>query len=69
MSESSEIALTFCRVFVRLIDPENNFLESSYIHLHVPEGMVENQIRVLSLNPVSLPLSRLARNQGSGISA
>ncbi|PHJ17175.1 lon protease family protein [Cystoisospora suis] len=38
MSESSEIALTFCRVFVRLIDPDNNFLESSYIHLHVPEG-------------------------------
>ncbi|KFG40502.1 Lon protease family protein, partial [Toxoplasma gondii p89] len=38
MSESSEIALTFCRVFVRRIEPRNSFLETAQIHLHVPEG-------------------------------
>ncbi|KEP61278.1 UNVERIFIED_CONTAM: Lon protease family protein [Hammondia hammondi] len=38
MSESSEIALTFCRVFVRRIEPSNSFLETAQIHLHVPEG-------------------------------
>ncbi|PFH33951.1 Lon protease family protein [Besnoitia besnoiti] len=38
MSESSEIALTFCRMFVRLVEPNNSFLETAYIHLHVPEG-------------------------------
>ncbi|CBZ54901.1 hypothetical protein NCLIV_053270 [Neospora caninum Liverpool] len=38
MSESSEIALTFCRMFVRCIEPSNSYLETAQIHLHVPEG-------------------------------
>lgn len=38
MKESARIALTVARNFIRKSDKDNNFLESSHIHLHVPEG-------------------------------
>lgn len=38
MKESSQIALTVARNFMHQIEPTNTFLESSNIHLHVPEG-------------------------------
>lgn len=38
MKESARIALTVGRNFIKENDLENNFLETSHIHLHVPEG-------------------------------
>ncbi|XP_055619677.1 lon protease homolog, mitochondrial isoform X2 [Toxorhynchites rutilus septentrionalis] len=38
MKESAHIALTVARNFIKQFDTSNNFLESSHIHLHVPEG-------------------------------
>uniref|UniRef100_A0A182Q276 Lon protease homolog, mitochondrial n=1 Tax=Anopheles farauti TaxID=69004 RepID=A0A182Q276_9DIPT len=38
MKESARISLTVARNFIKQIDASNNFLESSHIHLHVPEG-------------------------------
>uniref|UniRef100_A0A182PSC1 Lon protease homolog, mitochondrial n=1 Tax=Anopheles epiroticus TaxID=199890 RepID=A0A182PSC1_9DIPT len=38
MKESARISLTVARNFIKQIEPSNNFLESSHIHLHVPEG-------------------------------
>uniref|UniRef100_A0A2M4A9L1 Lon protease homolog, mitochondrial n=1 Tax=Anopheles triannulatus TaxID=58253 RepID=A0A2M4A9L1_9DIPT len=38
MKESARISLTVARNFLRQTDHSNNFLESSHIHLHVPEG-------------------------------
>lgn len=38
MSESSQISLTYSRIFVRELDPTNSFLDEAHIHLHVPEG-------------------------------
>ncbi|CAJ1404468.1 unnamed protein product [Effrenium voratum] len=38
MSESSSISLTYARLFMRELDPENSFLDAANIHLHVPEG-------------------------------
>uniref|UniRef100_A0A2M4A9T4 Lon protease homolog, mitochondrial n=1 Tax=Anopheles triannulatus TaxID=58253 RepID=A0A2M4A9T4_9DIPT len=38
MKESARISLTVARNFLRQTDRSNNFLESSHIHLHVPEG-------------------------------
>uniref|UniRef100_A0A2M4BCC6 Lon protease homolog, mitochondrial n=1 Tax=Anopheles marajoara TaxID=58244 RepID=A0A2M4BCC6_9DIPT len=38
MKESARISLTVARNFLRQTDQLNNFLESSHIHLHVPEG-------------------------------
>ncbi|XP_055535305.1 lon protease homolog, mitochondrial isoform X2 [Wyeomyia smithii] len=38
MKESARIALTVARNFIKQEDKENDFLESSHIHLHVPEG-------------------------------
>lgn len=38
MKESSQIALTVARNFMHKTDPSNTFLETSHIHLHVPEG-------------------------------
>lgn len=37
MKESARIALTVARNFMKTIDPQNNFLYSSHLHLHVPE--------------------------------
>jgi len=38
MNESSEVALTYARMFVREVSPKNTFLEEAHIHLNVPEG-------------------------------
>jgi len=38
MKESSTIAHTFARAFLGRKDPDNDFLEESKLHLHVPEG-------------------------------
>uniref|UniRef100_A0A8B9GIB1 Lon protease homolog, mitochondrial n=1 Tax=Amazona collaria TaxID=241587 RepID=A0A8B9GIB1_9PSIT len=38
MKESAKIAYTFARAFLLQKDPNNDFLMSSHIHLHVPEG-------------------------------
>jgi Lon-like ATP-dependent protease len=38
MSESSEIALTYARQFVREVEPSNIFLEEANMHVNVPEG-------------------------------
>jgi Lon-like ATP-dependent protease len=40
MNESSEISLTYARLFVRELNPKNSFLDDAYIHLNVPEGAV-----------------------------
>eukprot|EP00923_Selenidium_pygospionis_P038515 GHVN01067138.1.p1 GENE.GHVN01067138.1~~GHVN01067138.1.p1 ORF type:complete len:594 (-),score=69.98 GHVN01067138.1:1365-3146(-) len=40
MSESSQIALSVARMFVRHVDPKNDFLERAHIHLHACEGAV-----------------------------
>ncbi|XP_008571281.1 PREDICTED: lon protease homolog, mitochondrial [Galeopterus variegatus] len=38
MKESARIAYTFARAFLMLRDPTNEYLVTSHIHLHVPEG-------------------------------
>eukprot|EP00931_Biecheleriopsis_adriatica_P042948 TRINITY_DN2450_c0_g2_i1.p1 TRINITY_DN2450_c0_g2~~TRINITY_DN2450_c0_g2_i1.p1 ORF type:complete len:994 (-),score=206.88 TRINITY_DN2450_c0_g2_i1:37-3018(-) len=38
MGESSEIALTYSRVFLRELEPQNDFLDSASIHMNMPEG-------------------------------
>lgn len=38
MKESARIALTVARNFIKSIDESNNYLETSHLHLHVPEG-------------------------------
>ncbi|XP_058461594.1 lon protease homolog, mitochondrial isoform X2 [Malaya genurostris] len=38
MKESARIALTVARNYLKQSDKNNDFLESSHIHLHVPEG-------------------------------
>ncbi|XP_004619465.2 lon protease homolog, mitochondrial [Sorex araneus] len=38
MKESARIAYTFARAFLMQQDPSNDFLVTSHIHLHVPEG-------------------------------
>lgn len=38
MKESAKIAYTFARSFLMKEQPDNEFLVSSHIHLHVPEG-------------------------------
>lgn len=38
MKESSRIALTVARNFINEADPSSTFLETSHLHLHVPEG-------------------------------
>lgn len=38
MTESSQIALTFCKTFIRKHQPRNLFLDEAHIHVHVPEG-------------------------------
>ncbi|KAJ6253803.1 lon protease [Anaeramoeba flamelloides] len=40
MKESSQIAYTFSKKFLRQIQPNNNFLEQSCIHTHCPEGAI-----------------------------
>lgn len=38
MKESSQIALTVARNYLNRTDPTNKFLETTNLHLHVPEG-------------------------------
>jgi len=38
MNESSEISLTYARLFVRELNPGNSFLDDAHIHINVPEG-------------------------------
>lgn len=38
MKESTTIAHTFARLFLKRIDPGNDFLEKTTIHVHVPAG-------------------------------
>nr|XP_056723551.1 lon protease homolog, mitochondrial [Euleptes europaea] len=38
MKESAKIAYTFARAFLMQKEPDNDFLVTSHIHLHVPEG-------------------------------
>ncbi|KAG9462672.1 hypothetical protein GDO78_013611 [Eleutherodactylus coqui] len=38
MKESAKIAYTFARAFLMKKRPDNGFLVTSHIHLHVPEG-------------------------------
>ncbi|XP_041791289.1 lon protease homolog, mitochondrial isoform X1 [Chelmon rostratus] len=38
MKESAKIASTFARAFLMTQEPENHFLVTSHLHLHVPEG-------------------------------
>ncbi|UKJ90341.2 endopeptidase La [Theileria orientalis] len=38
MTESAQIALTYCKTFIRKHQPKNIFLDEADIHIHVPEG-------------------------------
>lgn len=38
MKESARIALTVARNFIKKVDETNQFLETTHLHLHVPEG-------------------------------
>jgi len=38
MGESSDISLTYSRLFLRELEPDNDFLDEARIHLNVPEG-------------------------------
>ncbi|KAJ8985626.1 hypothetical protein NQ317_015121 [Molorchus minor] len=38
MKESAKIALTVARNFIQKNDPDNKFLHTNHLHLHVPEG-------------------------------
>lgn len=38
MKESTNIALSVARNFIKNKDSNNNFLETNHVHLHVPEG-------------------------------
>lgn len=40
MKESARIALTVARNFMTKVDPKNNFLNASHLHLHVPEVII-----------------------------
>jgi len=38
MGESSDIALTYARIFLRELEPPNDFLDSAAVHMNMPEG-------------------------------
>mmetsp|Transcript_3856 Transcript_3856/g.9187 ORF Transcript_3856/g.9187 Transcript_3856/m.9187 type:complete len:811 (-) Transcript_3856:36-2468(-) len=40
MGESSEIALTYAKIFLRELEPKNEFLDMAYIHMNMPEGAI-----------------------------
>jgi len=40
MGESSDIALTYARMFLREIEPPNHFLDEANMHMNMPEGAV-----------------------------
>lgn len=62
MKESSQIALTVARNFLYDIDPSNTFLETSHIHLHVPEGATKKDGPSAGITIVSA-LTSLALNK------
>ncbi|XP_053668884.1 lon protease homolog, mitochondrial [Anopheles marshallii] len=62
MKESARISLTVARNFIKQSDPSNNFLESSHIHLHVPEGATPKDGPSAGVTIVSALLS-LAKGQ------
>ncbi|KAI5722943.1 hypothetical protein M8J76_015942 [Diaphorina citri] len=41
MKESANISLTVARNFLSTIEPDNTFLNTRHLHLHVPEGAVK----------------------------
>jgi len=61
MKESARIALTVARNFIKSKDTSNNFLETSHIHLHVPEGATPKDGPSAGVTIVSALLS-LAQN-------
>lgn len=62
MKESSSIALTVARNFLNENDPTNTFLESSDIHLHVPEGATKKDGPSAGITIVTA-LTSLAQNK------
>jgi len=38
MGESSDIALTYARIFLRELEPSNGFLDEASMHMNMPEG-------------------------------
>lgn len=38
MKESTRIAMTVARNFLKRVEPDNNYLYETHLHLHVPEG-------------------------------
>eukprot|EP00930_Biecheleria_cincta_P083124 TRINITY_DN72757_c0_g1_i1.p1 TRINITY_DN72757_c0_g1~~TRINITY_DN72757_c0_g1_i1.p1 ORF type:complete len:990 (+),score=201.93 TRINITY_DN72757_c0_g1_i1:25-2994(+) len=40
MGESSEIAMTYARLFLREIDSPNDFLDTAHVHMNMPEGAI-----------------------------
>ncbi|KAJ3423482.1 lon protease [Anaeramoeba flamelloides] len=41
MQESSQIAYSFAKTFLRKIEPSNDFLKVQHIHTHCPEGAIK----------------------------
>jgi Lon-like ATP-dependent protease len=62
MKESAKIALTVARNFAKIHDEKNNYLDSSHIHLHVPEGATPKDGPSAGVTIVSALLS-LAMNK------
>lgn len=62
MKESARIAMTVARNFIKEKDFENNFLETSHIHLHVPEGATPKDGPSAGITIVTALLS-LAQNK------
>ncbi|XP_034936542.1 lon protease homolog, mitochondrial isoform X2 [Chelonus insularis] len=62
MKESTRIALTVARNFIKRIDPENTFLYDSHLHLHVPEGATPKDGPSAGVT-IATALISLAKNQ------
>lgn len=41
MNESSQIAWSFTKSFLRQLDPNNDFFETLNVHMHIPEGGIQ----------------------------
>lgn len=57
MKESARIALTVARNFIKQKDENNNFLETSHLHLHVPEGATPKVNKMKFKNFVSINMN------------
>lgn len=62
MKESTRIALTVARNFMKRIDPENTFLYDAHLHLHVPEGATPKDGPSAGVT-IATALVSLARNK------